>query len=331
MRTVFYSLTILAASLLLGSCQNEKMGGQSEKTSVSFTIEVPGVFTKAIADGTNVDQLIYEVWSYDMTNGTLVKKLFQDETTLTLDGVVRKTTLPLELINDQQYAVLFWAQVSTAGAYTTTNLTSVTYAKAMDAYSTNDESLAAFYAVAYINDGAHVTADNQPTDGTVVLRRPFAQLNIGTINNTLDNTDDDRLPYTISLYQSSMTITGVATTFNVFDGSVDGDETLELQLSAVPSDPTTLTISGKNDVYYYAAMTYLFAGDVVDVDYCIQTKLNNDDTFIAEITNSVPTVRLAENYRTNIIGNLLTTSATYEIIVDKGWAKEDDEPYIKEI
>ena len=331
MKTIFYSLTMLAAAFLLGACQNEKLGDQAQKATVSFTVEAPGVFTKAIADGTNVDQLIYEVWSYDMASKSLVKKLFQDRTTLTLDGGVRKTTLPLELLNDQQYAVLFWAQVSTAAAYTTTNLTSVTYAKAMDAYSTNDEDLAAFYAVAYINDGAHVTADDQPTDGTVVLRRPFAQLNIGTINKTLNNTGSNRLPYTISLYQSSMTITGVATTFNVFDGSVSGDETMELQLSAVPSDPSTLTISGKNDVYYYAAMTYLFAGDVVDVDYCIKTKLNNDDTFIAEITNNVPTVRLKENYRTNIIGNLLTTSATYEIIVDKSWANETDEPYIEEI
>lgn len=331
MKKILYILTILTASLLLGACQNEKMNVQSQKTSVTFTIEAPGVFTKAIADGTNVDQLIYEVWSYDMDSKSLVKKLFQDQTTLTLDGGVRKTTLPLELINDQQYAVLFWAQVSTAGAYTTTNLTSVTYAKAMDAYSTNDESLAAFYAVAYINDGAHVTAEGEPTDGNVVLRRPFAQLNIGTINMTLTNTESNRLPYTISLYQSSMTITGVATTFNVFDGSVDGDETMELQLSAVPSDPTTLRISGKEDVYYYAAMTYLFAGDVVEVDYCIQTKLNNDDTFIAEITNSVPNVRLKENYRTNIIGNLLTTSATYEIVVDNGWANDTNEPYIEEI
>ncbi len=324
MKTVLYGLTMFFACLLFGACQGEKMDTLSQKT-VSFTIEAPGVFTKAIADGTNVDQLIYEVWSYDMTTGALVKKLYQDDTTLELDGGVRKTTLLLELLNDQQYAVLFWAQVSTAGAYTTTDLTSVTYAKSLNAYSANDESLAAFYAVAYINDGAHVTADGQPASGSVYLRRPFAQLNIGTLNNS----DGQNLPYTITLEKSSMTITGVATTFNVFDGAVEGDQTLELQLSDVPSDPSILTV--RNVDYHYASMTYLFAGDVVDVEYDILTKLNGDDAFVADIRNIVPSVRLAENYRTNIIGNLLTTSASYEIIVDRNWADEPDEPYIEEI
>ena len=104
---------------------------------------------------------------------------------------------------------------------------------------------------------------------------------------------------------------------------------MELQLSDVPSDPSILTV--RNVDYHYASMTYLFAGDVVDVEYDILTKLNGDDAFVADIRNIVPSVRLAENYRTNIIGNLLTTSASYEIIVDRNWADEPDEPYIEEI
>lgn len=333
MKKVLYLVSALAMVLFAGSCQDEALEVSSDNGMVTFTVEAPNVFkatkaTATIADGTNVDQLIYEVWTLD-ANGHLATRLFQDDTkTLDLDESdnKRKTTLALELLNDQQYAILFWAQVKETGAYNTAALTEVSYAKALtDGYLANDEDLAAFYAVAYINDGKHVAEDlTTPTDGTVYLRRPFAQLNLGTINNSAN------LPYDIVLDKSSLTVKGISTEFNVFDSSVSGnaDVTIDLGANDVPAAPTTLTVQGVS--YEYAAMTYLFAGDVVEVEYNIETTLSdkkNPDSEISanvnNIGNPVSSVPLKENFRTNIVGNLLTSSATYEIIVDAAWGGDD--------
>lgn len=341
MKKVLYFVSALAMVLVAGSCQNETLEINADNGMVTFTVEAPGVFkaTKAteainttIADGRNVNQLIYEVWTLD-ANGDLETRLFQDNTkTLELVDGTRQTTLALELLNDQKYAILFWAQVNGTGAYNTADLRQVSYANALnDGYFTNDEALAAFYAVAYINDGKHVAEDLvTPTNGTVKLRRPFAQLNLGTINNSA------KLPYDIKLEKSSLTVKGIATEFNVFDSSVKGAADVTLKANAVPAAPTTLTVQGVT--YEYAAMTYLFAGDVVEVTYNIETSLrdkaNPDPTSVvsASVNNSdnpICSVPLKENYRTNIVGNLLTTSAEYKIIVDAAWAQEDDEPYNK--
>lgn len=334
MKKVLYFVSALAMVLFAGSCQNETLEINADNGMVTFTVEAPGVFkaTKAteaikttIADGRNVDQLIYEVWTID-ADGDLETRLFQDNTkTLDLVDGTRQTTLALELLNDQKYAILFWAQVKGTGAYNTANLTKVSYANALnDGYFTNDEALAAFYAVAYINDGKHVAEDLvTPTNGTVKLRRPFAQLNLGTINNSAD------LPYNIVLDKSSLTIKGISTQFNVFDSSVSGeaDVTIALKANDVPNNPATLTV--QQVPYDYAAMTYLFAGDVVEVTYNIETSLsdkaNPTSVVSASVNNSdnpICSVPLKENYRTNIVGNLLTTSAEYKIIVDAAWDGE---------
>ena len=318
MKKLLYS-AVAFATLLFAACQQENLESIAGGNTVTYTISVPGALaTKAIADGLNTTQLIYEVCTIE-ANGDLGVTLFQDDTkTLTKQDGQLKTTFTVELVNDQKYAVLFWAQVPGTGAYNTADLRKVSYAKALnDGYSANDERLAAFYAVAYINDGKHVDAQGNLTDGTVTLRRPFAQLNVGTLN---DNTNR---PYTIRLDQSELIVTGVATEFNVFTGEVAGDEIITLNLADVPSDPDKINV--KNKDYQYAAMTYLFAGTNgnVEVEYNIATTLLGDNNIPATVNNTVSSVPLRENFRTNIVGNLLTTSATYKIIVDAAWGGED--------
>ena len=51
------------AGLFLTSCQQENLEPVAGKGQVTFTIEAPAALqTKAIADGLNVNELIYEVW-----------------------------------------------------------------------------------------------------------------------------------------------------------------------------------------------------------------------------------------------------------------------------
>lgn len=279
---------------------------------MTFTVEAPAAMqTKAIADGLNVNELVYEVWITNDALGNLktgAQKLYQATTDMKVEGGVNKATITLDLVNDQKFTVLFWAQVKGTDVYDTEDLNAVTYTKAAaleNAYAANDERLAAFYGVAYVNDTKHVTKDGQPTTGTVILRRPFAQINLGTLNTSTE--------YDVVLEKSNMIISNVPTVFNVVNSEVSEPKEMAFLLNAVPSgNDAHITVNGKT--YEYAGMNYVFAGDNVTVEYNIQTRLNNG--MEASVNNTIQSVPVKENYRTNIIGNLLTSKTDYEIIVD---------------
>ncbi len=314
MKKLIYCAAALATLLFASSCQRENLEPAQESTAVTFTVEAPAALqTKEIADGLNVNQLIYEVWLTDEL-GTLTsnaQKLYQAETTMAEENGVNKATLTLDLVNDQKFTVLFWAQVKEEGAYDTKELTAVTYAKSE--YDSNNESLAAFYAVAYVNDSKHVEKDGTTqADSKVSLRRPFAQLNLGTLNTST--------AYKVEMVSSEVKVTSANTVFNVATSVASNSGVLTFKNAAVPSDPATLSVNGT--VYQYAAMNYLFAGDNATVEYDIVTKLNGN--MEGTVNNTVSSVPLKENYRTNIIGNLLTSKTDYEIVVDAEFNTPDE-------
>ena len=305
------------AGLFLAGCQRENLEPVGGNT-VTFTVETPGALqTKAIADGTNVDQLIYEVW-LTPTLGNLetddAQKLYQSKV-LDKDGD-KKFTLELDLVNDQKFTVLFWAQVE--GTYDTDELTAVGY-KDITALKANDENLAAFYAVAYVNDCKHVTKEGANTGSTVVLRRPFAQVNLCTLNNKAAAQTNGN--YNIALVNSKMKLENVPTTFNVATSDVKDYVEMAFAYNAVPSGEDKM-IEVNDKEYYYAGMNYVFAGSNVTLTYDIQTSLNGSTNY-ANVNNVISDVPLRENYRTNIVGNLLTSKTDFEIIVDADFNAND--------
>ena len=305
MKKLMLFASALAGLFLAASCQQENLEPVGKGNTVTFTVEAPAALqTKAIADGMNVDEVIYEVWINSGANKTLTQKLYQSSTPMFKEDGKNKATVTLDLVNDQSYTVLFWAQVAEADAYNTTELTSVKYAKPLAEYKANDESLAAFYAVSYIDE---TTSANQ----TVYLTRPFAQINLCTLNSKAAA----QVPgdYNIAIVNSKMTLKQVPTEFNVATGDVDEYVDFEFTYAPVPADPSTITVNGKE--YYYAGMNYVFAGDNLELTYDIQTSLNGSTNY-AVVNNVISSVPVRENYRTNIVGNLLTSKTDYEIIVD---------------
>ena len=306
----------LAGLFLAASCQQENLEPVGKGNTVTYTVEAPGALqTKAIADGMNVNELVYEVW-ITSANGTTnlngAQKLYQATAEMFHEDGKNKATITLDLVKDQHYTVLFWAQVAEADAYNTTELTAVSYAKDLDAYLANDESLAAFYAVDFVNDGV-------ATNPTVLLKRPFAQVNLCTLNSkAAAQVAGD---YNIALVNSKMTLESVPTTFNVATSDVDDEQTVEFVYNAVPGgEDKTITVNGEN--YYYAGMNYVFAGSNVTLTYDIQTSLNSSTNY-ATVNNTISDVPVRENYRTNIVGNLLTSTTDYEIIVDADFNAND--------
>ena len=306
MKKILLFASALAGLFLAASCQQENLEPVQAGQQVTFTIEAPAAMqTKAIADGQNVDQLVYEVWLTptlgDLENGA--QKLYQATTEMVSDGTTNKAELTLDLVNDQKFTVLFWAQV--AHTYDTDELTAVGY-KDLDALKANDESLAAFYGVAYVDDCRNVKIDGTSASPEVILKRPFAQLNLCTLNTST--------AYKVDMLESEVIVRDVPTVFNVVNGveAVDSYEDVTFDMAAVPSNPATITVNNKT--YQYAGMNYMFAGHNITLEYNIKTALNGQSE--ATVTNVISDVPLKENYRTNIVGNLLTSKTDFEIIVD---------------
>ena len=300
------------AGLFLAGCQRENLEPEQAGQQVTFTIEAPAAMqTKAIADGQNVDELVYEVWITptlgNLTTGA--QKLYQATAPMVSDGTTNKAELTLDLVNDQKFTVLFWAQV--AGTYDTDELTAVGY-KDITALKANDESLAAFYGVAYVKDGSHVKKDESSASAQVILKRPFAQLNLCTINTST--------AYTVVMEKSEVIVKDVRTVFNVNNSVASSPVPVTFDMAAVPSDPATITVNNKE--YQYAGMNYMFAGDNIHLEYNIQTKLNGQSEAI--VNNEISSVPLKENYRTNIVGNLLTSKTDFVIIVDADFNIPDE-------
>ena len=68
MKKLIYCAAALATALFAGSCQKENFEQAAGGKTVTYTVQLPDVATKATGDGTNVTELIYEVWRTENPN-----------------------------------------------------------------------------------------------------------------------------------------------------------------------------------------------------------------------------------------------------------------------
>lgn len=289
----------------------------AQENTVTLAVELPAEMTKtkAIGDNPDVEELIYEVWRTGESGNIDANstRLYQKTLKLADGQEHNKWIVTLNLVQNQTYKILFWAQDADADVYNTDNLTAVTYENQTNVLS-NQENYEAFYK-------SIILSTDEPLKGqTIVLTRPFAQLNIGTLNTAVAG------EYSIALLSSEVKVT-VPTVFNVETSAVS--EPVEMIFK--DADVLKENLSVSNTAYQYVAMNYVFAGKrgengayTSNVEYTIQTKVT--PTAATSVTDAtvhkvIPSVPFEENFRTNIVGNLLTTSAQYEVVVDANFNK----------
>lgn len=308
MKKFLFFASALAGLFLAASCQQESLEPVGGNT-VTYTVQVPDALaTKALGDDvTNVNVVHYEVYRTAVAETeefTAADNLLYHKTAAMSNGTA---TINLELVNDQNYTVLFWAQVQadmTAlenEAYVVSDLTNVTIKSALNS---NKEAYAAFAGVDFIEAGEPLAGRN------LTLVRPISQLNIATTPGSLTAFDDD-----ITLNGSSVTVAGLSNTFDVAkqEPSAAMATTYTYSKQAVPAQ--TLSVNGEN--YAYVAMNYVgFAagiGSNVKVSYVINTSEG-------DIDNTIENVPVKPNFRTNIVGNLITSTSDYTVDLDAKWA-----------
>lgn len=318
-KKLFLGMFAAAGMLLATSCSNDELDvvQSGNEAQVTFSLAAEGgIATRAISDGTGAKKLVYAVYN---ANGELIKTIANTDVNGQIvdnsafdNGLTENVTITLA--KGQQYTVAFWAQNPNCTAYTTTDLKNVTIDYAG---LNNDETRDAFFKAETFT----VTGN---TEIDVVLKRPFAQINVGVYQTDWDAA----VASEIEIEKSKVTIEKAATSINLLTGEVEGEETVEYGFATIPTQfttPETLDVDldkdGTKEKYVYLSMSYILANDATtgyakatleDLDFTFAPKSGNNINF-SEGLNTVPVQR---NWRTNIIGKILTGDVTFNITID---------------
>ena len=297
MKKYFLSLVAIAAAMLFAtSCQESLVEPQIEGPT-TFTVQLPDAMgTKAIGDKENVNQLLVAVYSEATGDAVAL-------TRATATSTSGQFKVQFNLLQDQSYDIVFWAQVedkyvSSTGDF---DLKSIP----MTNIYHNNENGAAFFA--YV-------ANFVPTGSaqSVTLKRPFAQLNLGTTEQSLQPATGE-----VSLVSSEIKIKGLAQSFNTILGMGE-DPTTEVvtYYATIPEDWQKLSAAGSQ--YEYVSMDYLpIVGDdkaVFDIEANIVVKDAAGEK--NPINHKFTSVPVQENYRTNIVGNLISSTSDFIVSID---------------
>lgn len=305
------SFFALAALLLTASCSKQESPVLGED-QVIISLGLEGVSaTRAISDGSLVDKLVYEV--YD-GNGALLGTMDKTET------VTFPYSLSLPLAKGQDYTILFWAQDSDCQAYNTDNLKNVTvnYTNATN----NDETRDAFYAAVNVR----VTGGPQKVD--VVLKRPFAQVNVAVPQAEWQRAIDAG----VKVEKSSVKFSEVASNINLATGAVSNPvNDVTLGFANIPTERLSIDLNKDkvftdDEKFVYLSMDYILVNDG-SVNGAEKSMINTATfTFkssVNDVTLSVPNLPVQRNFRTNVIGTFLVDYVDFNIVVDPIYNEPD--------
>ena len=288
----FKYLAAAALTLLAVGCNKEQVTEvpDGQMVDVTFTAALPGeMATKTIGDGQTAKKLYVSVYENDDAKTKLASL---DKTA---DFADLKTQVTFSLVKGKTYNFVFWAQAEGA-PYDVTDLKNIKVKN----YTTdaNDEKRDAFYATR-----KELKVNGALTE-TIKLYRPFAQVNFATA----DYADAKKAGFNPAV--SSFTASEAATTFDTF--AEEGKDKVEVALTEteIPAD-VLKTLDGKT--YTRLAMNYLIPvgkqGESHNIDVAATFKANNGEA----VTVSAPNAPVQNNYRTNILGNLLTSQVIFNV------------------
>ena len=315
-KTVFI---LFAAALAFVGCNKSVEEGAGETVSASFQSSTE-MTTKATLDGdgqgVKVNRFIMEVWHVTGSGASQVSELYTRQvkygTQITAGTNISnpaKTNFTVSLVKGQDYDLLFWADKGDdQGAdvyYNTSDLHNVV----LGAYTGNDDRRDAFsQCVTLIN----VTSDPSTS---VQLERPFAQLNI----ITWDIDDIEANSGTVKVVPDEISVAFDApTVFNVKTQEASAPAPFTSNVTPYYLDPAV----GSQAEHYTLSMDYILASkDQQDIKDVTLTAIKTSDVLNTQTFSNIP---LQRNYRTNILGNLLTTTGVFTVETAPVWASPEN-------
>lgn len=306
MKKVFYLATMLVA-LMVGatSCQDENSEKQlAGDGTVSFTLNtLQANAPSTISNGKTVDRLVYVI--YDAA-GNIVQNEAQDMTVR--DNVTFPTTETVNLVKGQTYKMVFWAQNMRTDAYDVYLENNDLKVKVNYQGTNNAEERDAFTAVKEFKVEGAMSVD-------VELTRPLAQVNVGVTKQDWYTAQQ----FGIDIDQSAIVIEKAAKKINLLTGKVAGYTDVSYSLANIPQEALYVDEDGdgmREAEYIYLSMSYILVPQEKSTLDKVAVTFQPAQGEPITITEGLTNVPVQRNWRTNILGTMLTSNVNINISID---------------
>ena len=312
MKKIISFIVVALSVLAVASYSKENAGAEATMT---LKVNIPEAVTKAYGDGMFADKNLI-IGVFDENGVEKFRKVYVWSPSKFEDAI------SIRFMVGKKYQMVFWAQYGEAyGKPETMPLDQIT----LDYARSNREDLDAFWA--------HVPVFEVKTDFdmSVTLHRPFAQLNFATTVGDMNESVAD--PDLAGLHnKAAVTVKNVANTLNLFTGEtcyIDANNHSEAAGAAVIIPDTEFpkvkvmqdgkevevypTIQVEGVTYEIVAMNYILVADSGSKDgkTTVDLKLQ-----VGEFELSVPNAYMKRNWRTNVVGELLTAEGSFKVNID---------------
>ena len=324
-KKLFLGMFAAAGMLFATSCSNDELDvvQSRDEAQVTFSLAAEGgIATRAISDGKSANLLYYAIFDANKqlittingsTNGLLTKSN-------AFPNGSKQDAVEVTLAKGQEYTAVFWAQDASCTAYTVTAETDGLKVAVDYEGDNNDETRDAFFKA----ETFKVTGN---TEIDVVLKRPFAQINVGVTEADWKAAVESGIEIT----ESKVVIKNAATSINLLDGTVSGEEEVTYNFATIPAKfatAETLEVDVNRDgtiqddeKYKYLSMSYILTDNDAErttleadgLQFTFSPE-NGEDIVFDEGLHAVPVQR---NWRTNILGKILTGDIQFNIEIDQ--------------
>ena len=291
-KNLIFGLFATAMLLLTTACQKENDLVNGNEVMVNFEVSAPVIATRAdYSDGTTATKLQYAVYN---SSEVFLKDMFDgkgvDEKDFTL-----KTNVSMRLALGNEYYVLFWAEAPNAPYDVNFAEKKLTVNYPDDKTFSNDENRDAFYCWKKVTD-----EELRKASVKIEMRRPFAQLNIGTGDT------EEAAASGVTAKTTAVKVKAYKE-MNFSTSEVSGLQDVVFDYADVPTDEKFPV-----DGYDYLAMNYLLVRADKEVINEVVFQYTGAENNKIE-TRTFTSIPVRRNYRTNIYGNLLTQAVDFNV------------------
>ena len=299
---------MLASIALVGCTNNEELPLAEESTTVQFAVNMEGALeSRAISDGTGATTLMYGV--FEKTSDTEMKQVIKKTVIEDVKGLIGNGyRMNISLLRGKTYQVVFWAQNPDCDDYSVSDDMKV----AIDYTGINNDELRdAFFATQQVTVTSNSTIN-------VTLKRPFAQINVGAFKTDYEYAQS----LGVTVKKSSATIKKVPNQINLLTGVALGEVDVKYTFGDIPTESLNGVDFDENEaleIYKWVSMSYILASPDVtyhEMSFAFTEKVDENNETADQILFDAGRIPARRNYRSNIVGQVLSSKCNFNINID---------------
>ena len=311
----------MAAVVMFGavacSQYDEQEVVEGQEVTTTFAIGLENLGTRVAGDSGMIDKVAWGIYEHQADGNGRFLAVHSSCNSAPADFDGEKAEIEVTLFTGKKYDLVFFGYCSANTAYTIdweNRALNVNYSDLA-----NLEARDAFYHIE--------PAFTAGTNKTFTLRRPFAQLNVG------QSIEDYNIMQLTGNYIVSSSVKADAyTTMSLVDGSVSNLVPVELTMNGVlnnvveePEDQLNDALTVNEVAYKHIAMNYLLVNEKQNVNEVVFQFTENTTTGAPTVfTRTYYNVPLQRNFRTNILGRIISDEYNFEIVIDADFNEPDN-------